>query len=129
MSRMKVALFAACFAAAACAFAPAQAQDVRAACKADREKFCAGITPGEGKFRACMDSHMAELSAECRTAREAAREAWKKVEASCKTDAGKFCADAGKERPALAKCLESHASELEPACAAAWKARPGANRA
>jgi hypothetical protein len=127
---MKVSLHAAAFAAlVAFACNPAHAQDVRGACKADREKFCASLTPGEGKFRECMDAHAAELSAECKTAREAAREAWKKVESSCKADAGKFCAEAGAERRALSKCLESHASELEPACATAWKARPGANKA
>ena len=127
---MKVVLHAAVFAAlAAFVCSSSHAQDVRAACKADREKFCAGMTPAEGKFRECMESHAAELSAECKAARDAAREAWKTVEASCKADAGKFCAGAGSDRRALSKCLESHASELEPACAAAWKSRPGANRA
>ncbi len=127
---MKAFLYAAVFAAfAAFVCSCAQAQDPRAACKADREKFFAGMTYGDGKFRECMESHAAELSPECKSAREAAREAWKKIEASCKADAGKFCAEAGSERNSLAKCLQSHASELEPACAAAWKSRPGANRA
>jgi hypothetical protein len=128
---MKVALKAAVFAALAAALicAPAHAQDVRAACKADREKFCAGLPHGEGKFHACMDSHAADLSAECKAAREAAKQAWKAVETACKADAAKLCADAGPERSGQAKCLESHASELQPDCAAAWKARPGANKA
>lgn len=35
-------------------------------CKADREKLCAGIKPGEGRIRDCMKSKMAELSPECK---------------------------------------------------------------
>jgi hypothetical protein len=127
---MNLALKAAVLAAlAALICAPARAQDVGTACKADREKFCAGLPLGEGKFRECMDSRAADLSAECKGAREAAKLAWKAVEAACKDDTAKFCPDAGPERRAQAKCLESHASELQPGCAAAWKARPGANKA
>jgi hypothetical protein len=125
---MKIGFYAASLAVAMVCCASAHAQDVRTACKADREKFCAGQTPGDGSFRACMDSHQAELSAECRSARQVAREAWKKIEADCKPDMGKFCGNAGEERSGLAKCLESHAGELQPACAASWKSRPGANR-
>lgn len=44
-------------------------------------------------------------------------------------DITKFCADAPNERGAIAKCLESHASELEQACADAVKSRPGAKKA
>jgi hypothetical protein len=75
-----------------------------------------------------MDSHRAELSAECKSAREAARESWTKIEADCKADMGKFCASAGPERRGLSQCLETHSGELQPACAASWKSRPGANR-
>jgi hypothetical protein len=127
---MNVALKVAVFAAlAALICAPAYAQDVRTACKADRDKFCADLPHGEGKFHACMDSHAADLSAECKIARQAAKLAWNAVEAACKADTAKFCADAGPERRAQAKCLEGHSSELQPDCAAAWKARPGANKA
>jgi hypothetical protein len=125
---MKIVLYAASIAAIALACLPVHAQDVRAACKADREKFCAGLTPGDGAFRECMDKHGAELSAECKSARDAAKQAWTKIEADCKADMGKFCAAAGPERSALSKCLDSHAGELQPACAASWKSRPGANR-
>ncbi len=127
---MKVALQAAVFAAfAALACAPVQAQDARGACKADREKFCAGLTPGDGKFGPCMESHAADLSPECKAMREAAKEARKAIRSACKADAAKFCADSGPERMGLAKCLESHSAELEPACAEALKSRPGAKKA
>jgi hypothetical protein len=39
-------------------------------CKADRKKFCADVTE-KADINACLDRHMAELSAECKTHREA----------------------------------------------------------
>jgi hypothetical protein len=127
---MKTVLLAALFAALpVIAFSTAQAQDVRAACKADREKFCADLQPGEGKRHECMEQHAAELTPECKAAREVAKEAWKKIQAACKADAGKFCGDAGQERREIGKCLDAHASELDPVCAEALKSRPGANKA
>ena len=46
-----------------------------------------------------------ELSPECKERREA----WKKVRVSCQSAEEKFCAEAGKERGAMTRCLESHA--------------------
>ena len=127
---MKTALFAALFAALPVIASPtAQAQGVRAACKADHEKFCANLTPGDGRRHECMEQHAAELSSECKAAREAARETWKKIQAACKADAGKFCGDAGQERREIGKCLDAHASELNSSCAEALKSRPGAKKA
>jgi hypothetical protein len=101
----------------------ASAQDA-SPCKADRERLCAGMQPGDEKLRECMKQHEAELSPECKERQEA----WRKVRASCKADEDKFCADAGKERGAMTKCLEGHTSELAAPCADALKSRPGAQK-
>jgi hypothetical protein len=37
-------------------------------CKTDVTKLCAGIVPGTGGIRACIKSHMAEVSDPCRDA-------------------------------------------------------------
>jgi hypothetical protein len=37
-------------------------------CKADVAKLCAGIEPGTGGIRACIKSHMADVSDPCRDA-------------------------------------------------------------
>ena len=34
-------------------------------CKADAEKFCKGIRPGQGRILACLKSHQAELAPAC----------------------------------------------------------------
>jgi hypothetical protein len=48
--------------------ASAQSSDPRGACKADYDKFCAGIAPGGGKVIACLNAKRDQLSASCKTA-------------------------------------------------------------
>jgi len=48
--------------------ASAQSADPRGACKADYDKFCAGIAPGGGKVIACLDAKRDQLSVSCKTA-------------------------------------------------------------
>ena len=129
---MKLAIYATVIAALAVASPTLKAQDMPGpgkACKSDREKFCPGLKPGDGKLGPCMKEHAAELSPECTAAAEAGKQARKAIRANCKADVAKFCADTPKERGAIGKCLESHASELEPACGDAVKSRPGAKKA
>ena len=136
---MKLGIYAAVITAFAIAASPAlKAQDMPEAqdmpnpgkpCKSDREKFCPGLKPCDGKLGPCMKEHAAELSPECTAAAEAGKQARKAIRANCKADIAKFCADTPKERGAIGKCLESHASELEPACGDAVKSRPGAKKA
>ncbi len=48
--------------------ASAQSSDPRGACKADYDKFCAGIAPGSGKIIACLNGKRDQLTAACKTA-------------------------------------------------------------
>ena len=50
--------------AAIAADAPAAGGANLSACKADAEKLCPGIEPGEGRIKACFKAHKKELSPE-----------------------------------------------------------------
>ena len=50
----------------------AQSSDQRGACKADYDKFCAGIAPGSG-IVACLNAKRDQLSATCKAALDSRR--------------------------------------------------------
>ena len=49
----------------------AQAAAPLALCKADAEKICAGVAPGDGKIIACLKQHKEEVSVGCAKALKA----------------------------------------------------------
>ena len=48
--------------------ASAQSSDPRGACKADYDKFCAGIAPGGGRVVTCLNGKRDQLSDTCKAA-------------------------------------------------------------
>lgn len=46
--------------------AAAWAGDGRQACMADYRKFCSAVQPGQGRVKACLQSHRAQLSEPCK---------------------------------------------------------------
>jgi hypothetical protein len=54
---------------------PAGGGAVREACRADVEKLCQGIRPGDGRLRACLKSNKDRISEGCKTAITAAIQA------------------------------------------------------
>lgn len=65
MSKLRFAAIVA--AVAFSGVASAQSSDPRGACKADYDKFCAGIAPGGG-IVACLNGKRDQLSTSCKTA-------------------------------------------------------------
>lgn len=65
MSKLSFAAIA--FAVALFGTASAQSADPRGACKADYDKFCAGIAPGGG-IVACLNGKRDQLSTTCKSA-------------------------------------------------------------
>ena len=51
----------------------ARAQQGDRPCKADEEKFCKDVKPGEGRIIACMKAHEAELSDTCKARQSEAK--------------------------------------------------------
>ena len=69
------------------------AQDVQkqGACKADYEKFCKDVKPGQGWIAQCMKRHAGAISLACKEQLEAEREKARDFVKACKPDAEKFC--------------------------------------
>lgn len=53
-------------------------KDVKEACHADAEKFCADVKPGRGRMMKCMKKHKDELSEACKAEVASAKEMRKK---------------------------------------------------
>jgi hypothetical protein len=92
-----------------------------AGCKNDVKKHCSEVEPGEGRLRACLGEHSAELDKKCvaNTARYDKRQEFK---AACAEDVKTHCGavKAGKGR--IAKCLKGAEASLSAVCKAKFPA-------
>ncbi len=100
----------------------AAAQGPMGPCKADVEKFCKDIEPGEGRIIACLKAHEAELSAECKTRDLEAKGPKEKkgnglIEA-CKADLDKLCAGVKDGPGGKMRCLKENEAALSEGCKA-----------
>jgi hypothetical protein len=94
------------------------AQDVQkqGACKADYEKFCKDVKPGQGRIAQCMKQHEDEISLACKEQLEAEREKARDFVKACKPDAEKFCKDVKPGKGLIIRCLKQHQAELSADC-------------
>jgi hypothetical protein len=90
------------------------------ACKADVEKFCANVQPGEGRIAQCLKTHQGELSPACRlhgqemkTKVKAARE---EIYAACYDDQQKLCSGIQPGEGRVANCLKQNQAQLSAGC-------------
>lgn len=87
-------------------------------CKADAEKLCKDVKPGDGRIKRCLKEHEADLSPECKEKGEELKKRLaekKEFEAACKEDTDKLCKGAEPGR-GLKKCLREHKDELSETC-------------
>ena len=87
-------------------------------CKADAEKFCKDVKPGEGRIMKCLKEHDAELSETCKKSGEKMKQMMEKAQEACKADVEKFCKDVKPGGGAIMKCLKEHDAELSEPCKA-----------
>jgi hypothetical protein len=115
------------------------AGNARAACGADAQRLCAGVSKEDHGVVKCLVSHRMELSARCRSFFEQMRAhqtapksaltnnpppaapthaapAGSELRASCGPDAQRLCAGVSKEDHGVVKCLVSHRTELSAIC-------------
>jgi Cysteine rich repeat len=90
----------------------AQAQEInrKESCKADIEKICKDIKPGQGRIEKCLQRHEGELSPACRNLIAEER--------ACEADVAKFCKGVKPGEGRIINCLKQHQTELSAGCGA-----------
>ena len=81
-------------------------------CADDIKKLCAGIQPGEGRIKACIKSHLTELSPTCQDVVLTVA-VTRKV---CKTDVTKLCGGIEPGTGGIRACIKSHMAEVSDPC-------------
>ena len=97
-------------------------------CKVEIEKYCAQVTPGEGRVLACLFAHGDKLSATCEHALydaavqlERAVAALSYVANECDADLEKYCASIAPGEGRLLECLEKNNKQVSGRCKNALK--------
>jgi hypothetical protein len=81
-------------------------------CTGDIKKLCAGIQPGKGQIKACIKSHLTDLSPTCED-RVLTVAVTGKV---CKTDVTNLCAGILPGTGGIRACIKSHLAEVSDPC-------------
>ncbi len=94
-----------------CTTASAQLREVVKACVSDVKAQCPGVEPGEGRIRACVKTHLKDLSEPCRNV------VLKAVTVkACAADVIKVCADSKPRLGRIKACMKDHLADLSAPC-------------
>lgn len=89
-------------------------------CKADFERLCSDVKPGQGRIHSCLMQHKDEISSECKAFLEAkaeeVRDKFEKLADTCKGDAERFCKNVEPGEGRILRCLFIHKDSLSPEC-------------
>ena len=81
-------------------------------CAGDLKKLCDGTQPGEGRIKACIKSHLSDLSETCQdvvlTVAVSGR--------ICKADVAKLCGGIEPGTGKIRACIKSHMAEVSDPC-------------
>ena len=90
----------------------AVAQQAGKPCAGDIKTLCAGIQPGEGRIKACIKSHLTNLSPTCEDRLLTVAVSGK----VCKSDVTKLCAGIVPGTGGIRACIKSHMAEVSDPC-------------
>jgi len=89
----------------------ASSVELTGACLKDAKAQCPDVQPGGGKIRDCLNTHIADLSDDCKAVLVKAINV-----KACADDAKKLCAGVEAGGGALEACMKSHVADLTDAC-------------
>ena len=87
------------------------------ACKADLEKVCPGIEPGQGRILACLEGKTDQLSQACK---DDVSKKFNALYKACRPDAQKLCPDTEMGGGKLLQCLGDNEAKLSSSCKKVW---------
>ena len=92
-------------------------------CKAELEKYCSNVTPGEGRVLACLYAYGDKLSGRCEFALydaavqlERAVAALSYAKNECSADLKKYCAGVEEGEGRLLECLQKNDAQVSSRC-------------
>ena len=89
----------------------ASSAELTGACLKDAKAQCPGVTPGGGKIRDCLKTHIKDLSDDCKAV------LLKAVNVkACAGDVKQFCADTQPGGGAIEACMKAHVADVSDAC-------------
>ena len=98
-------------------------EQVLAGCNAELARFCAEVTPDEGRLLACLYAHGDKLTSQCDYALHAAAARLERaisaltyVASECRAEIETHCAGMAAGQGRVAQCLKDHKRELSPGC-------------
>jgi hypothetical protein len=98
-------------------------EQVLEGCNTELARFCAEVTPDEGRLLACLYAHGDKLSKQCDYALynaaarlERAISAVTYVASECRAELERHCAQVEVGEGRVAQCLTDHASQLSAGC-------------
>ncbi len=97
-------------------------------CKAELEKYCSNVTPGEGRMLACLYAHGDKLSGRCEYALYDAASRLERAVAAlsyavneCSADLKQYCGSVAAGEGRLLECLQKNDSKVSQRCKQARK--------
>jgi len=103
-------------------------ESVVTGCKAELEKYCSNVTPGEGRVLACLYAYEDKLSGRCEYALyDAAAQLERAVAAlsyvvnECSSDLKQYCAGVAAGEGRLLQCLQKNDAQVSQRCKQARK--------
>ena len=98
-------------------------EQVLQGCNTELARFCAEVTPDEGRLLACLYAHGDKLTKQCDYALHTAAARLERaissiayVASECRAELETHCAETAAGGGRMSQCLKDHASELGPAC-------------
>jgi hypothetical protein len=102
----------------------AQIDKLEKSCRKDIKKFCANVTPGEGRMVYCMQAYEDKISPDCAfelpdavVALENANEVLKEAVNACRADIAGVCGKVQPGQGRIAACLIENRTTVAKSCA------------